>query len=55
MGVANNAEVEELGIQIGDMITPDTEFTVMNNPNYLMGKAWDDRICADLEVDEMRL
>ena len=55
LGVANRAEVEELGIQIGDMITPDTEFTVMNNPNYLMGKAWDDRLCAAMVVDVMRL
>ena len=55
LGVANRAEVEELGIQIGDMITPDTEFTVMNNPNFLMGKAWDDRLCAAMVVDVMRL
>lgn len=51
LGVDSREEVLELGIQIGDMITPDTKFEVMNNPNYLMGKAWDDRLCAALAVD----
>lgn len=55
MGVDSDEEIYELGIQIGDMITPDTKFTVMNNPNYLMGKAWDDRLCAAMVVDVMRL
>lgn len=54
LGVKNKEEVLELGIQIGDMITPDTKFKVMNNPNYLLGKAWDDRLClaAGIEVLE---
>ncbi|WP_416327605.1 M42 family metallopeptidase [[Eubacterium] hominis] len=51
MGVDSREEILELGIQIGDMITPDTKFEVMNNPNYLMGKAWDDRLCAALAAD----
>ncbi len=55
MGVDSDEEIYELGIRIGDMITPDTQFTVMNNPNYLMGKAWDDRLCAAMVVDVMRL
>ncbi len=55
MGVDNDKEIYELGIQIGDMVTPDTQFSVMNNPNYLMGKAWDDRLCAAMVVDVMKL
>lgn len=55
MGVENAQEIYDLGIQIGDMVTPDTQFTVMNNPNYLMGKAWDDRLCAAMVVDVMRM
>lgn len=51
LGVDNRQEVLDMGIQIGDMITPDTQFEVMNNPNYLMGKAWDDRLCAALAVE----
>lgn len=55
LGVENKQEVEALGIAIGDMITPDTKFEVMNNPNYLMGKAWDDRLCTAMIIDAMRL
>lgn len=51
LGVENRQEVLDLGIQIGDMITPDTKFEVMNNPNYLMGKAWDDRLCAAAAIE----
>lgn len=51
LGVENRQEVLDLGIQIGDMITPDTKFEIMNNPNYLMGKAWDDRLCAAAAVE----
>ena len=55
MGVDDASEIYDLGIQIGDMVTPDTKFSVMNNPNYLCGKAWDDRLCAAMVVDVMRL
>lgn len=51
LGVDDRQEVLDLGIQIGDMITPDTKFEVMNNPNYLMGKAWDDRLCAAAAIE----
>lgn len=44
LGVNDADEVRALGIRVGDTITPRTQFRVMNNPNYLMGKAWDDRI-----------
>ena len=54
LGVDNREEVEALGVQIGDMITPDTKFEVMNNPNYLLGKAWDDRIGAAVAIDVLR-
>ncbi|MBM6859152.1 M42 family metallopeptidase [Clostridium saudiense] len=54
LGVDNREEAEALGIQIGDMITPDTKFEVMNNPNYLLGKAWDDRIGAAVAIDVLR-
>lgn len=54
LGVESKEEVEELGVQIGDMITPDTKFSVMNNPNYLIGKAWDDRIGAAVVIDVLK-
>lgn len=54
LGVSNKEEVEALGVQIGDMITPDTKFEVMNNPNYLCSKAWDDRIGAAVAIDVLK-
>ncbi|MEG2751875.1 MAG: M42 family metallopeptidase [Anaerorhabdus sp.] len=54
LGVESREEVIEMGIQIGDMITPDTKFEVMNNPNILMGKAWDDRLCACVAIDVLK-
>lgn len=44
LGVASKQEVLDLGVQIGDMITPNIDFEVMNNEKYLMAKAWDNRI-----------
>lgn len=54
LGVSSKEEVEYLGVKIGDMITPDTKFEVLNNPNYLMGKAWDDRIGAAVAIDVVK-
>ncbi|MPM97442.1 putative aminopeptidase YsdC [bioreactor metagenome] len=54
MGVDSKEELEQLGIRVGDMITPRSEFEVMNNPNYLIAKAWDDRIGALIAVDVVR-
>lgn len=54
IGVENREEAEELGIQIGDMITPNTECRIMNNSNYIVGKAWDDRIGVAVAIDVLR-
>lgn len=54
IGVNDRAEAEALGIRKGDPITPRTEFRVLNNPNYLMGKAWDDRIGAAIATEVLR-
>ena len=54
LGVENREEVIELGVKIGDMITPDTKFEVMNNENYLLGKAWDDRIGVAVAIDVLK-
>ncbi len=44
LGVNSKEEVTNLGVNIGDMITPAIDFTTMNNPDYLMGKAFDNRV-----------
>lgn len=54
IGVNDREEALALGIRKGDPITPRTEFRVLNNPNYLMGKAWDDRIGAAIATDVLR-
>ncbi|AMC94261.1 peptidase M28 [Erysipelothrix larvae] len=54
IGVSSKEEVELIGIQIGDMVTPKADFHVLANPNYLMSKAWDDRVGAAIVMDIMR-
>lgn len=54
LGVPDRAYVERLGIQIGDMITPHTTCHEMNDPDYLIGKAWDDRVCVGVGLEVIR-
>ncbi len=51
VGAKDRNEVELAGIKIGDMVTPKSDFTVMVNPNYLLAKAWDDRVGALIVTD----
>lgn len=54
LGVKNKQEVEFLGIKPGDMVAPKSEFTVMANPNYLMAKAWDNRVGALIVTEVLK-
>lgn len=55
LGVNSKEEaMDVLGIQVGDTVTPKADFHVLANPNYLMSKAWDDRIGAAIVVDVLR-
>lgn len=54
LGVNSKDEVELLGIRPGDMVSPKSEFTVLANPNYLMAKAWDDRVGALIATDVLK-
>ncbi|APX72976.1 M42 family metallopeptidase [Companilactobacillus allii] len=54
MGVDNKFEIEQMGIEIGNMITPNIKVRQMNNPNYLLGKAWDDRFSLGAELEVMK-
>ena len=51
LGVKDKKEVLDLGINVGDSIIPYTEFMVMNNPDYVCSKAFDDRIGAAVIVE----
>lgn len=54
VGASSKQEVKDLGVHLGDPITPVSEFTQMVNPKNIMSKAWDDRIGAAAVVDVMR-
>ncbi len=54
LGVSSKADVEAAGVRIGDMVTPKSDFTVMTNPNYLMAKAWDDRVGALIATEVLQ-
>ena len=47
IGAKDKKDAEKLGVRPGDPIIPDSPFAVMANPDYILAKAWDDRIgCA---------
>lgn len=54
LGVKDKAEVESLGIKVGDMVTPAIEFQVMANPDYLLAKAFDNRIGCAIVLDTLK-
>ncbi|MEG0033988.1 MAG: M42 family metallopeptidase [Bacilli bacterium] len=54
MGVTDKKMIEELGIQIGDTVTPYQEFRVLNDGVTLLGKAWDDRICVAVGIEALK-
>ncbi len=53
VGAPNKEAIMEAGIQPGDMITPYNQVERLTDQNYLMGKAWDDRICCGIMVSIM--
>ena len=48
VGAADEKEAKEIfGIRPGDPVVPQGEFAIMANPDFLIGKAWDNRVgCA---------
>ncbi|MDV3195955.1 MAG: M42 family metallopeptidase [Candidatus Phytoplasma stylosanthis] len=46
LGVYSKEEVEKLNVKIGDMITPYSEFEILNNEDFIVGKAFDNRVGA---------
>ncbi|KXT29308.1 putative aminopeptidase ysdC [Candidatus Phytoplasma oryzae] len=55
LGVQNKQEAEELGVKIGDMITPYTEFRVLGNSNFLVSKAIDNRVGVLIVMEILRI
>ncbi|MDE0562237.1 M42 family metallopeptidase [Exiguobacterium sp. B2(2022)] len=51
IGATSKDEVAEWGIRPGDTVVPHCEFTVMKNENFLMAKAWDNRIGCAIAIE----
>ncbi|RLE85152.1 MAG: peptidase M28 [Thermoprotei archaeon] len=54
VGATSKKEVEELGIRIGDPITPWSPFTESSTGKTFMGKAFDDRLGAFAGIEALR-
>ena len=55
VGAKNKEHAEVLlGIRPGDPIAPDSKFEALNGSDYLLGKAWDDRIGLAIMIEVMR-
>ncbi|WP_390564253.1 M42 family metallopeptidase, partial [Staphylococcus pseudintermedius] len=53
VGAKDKAEVEAAGIEIGNMITPYSEFETLLNEDYMTAKAFDNRFGCAVAVDVM--
>src|SRR5699024_8909333 len=51
LGVGDKEAVEKLGVEIGNMVTPYSEFEELGDGNYLTAKAFDNRFGCALSVD----
>lgn len=54
IGVGNKEEAKEAGIELGNMITPYSEFESLANDKYLTAKAFDNRYGCALAVDVLQ-
>lgn len=54
MGVKGKKDIEDLGIRVGDTVTPYTEFRILNDGKTLLGKAWDDRIGMAIALEVLQ-
>lgn len=54
LGVSSKEEAIALGVEPGNMVTPHTEFRVLGNQKYLLGKAWDNRIGSAIVIEVLK-
>jgi len=55
IGVSSDEEAKAFGIEVGDMVTPAMEFSLMANSKYLLAKAFDDRIGVGIILEVLKL
>jgi len=52
VGVVEKFDVKKrLGIRVGDPIIPDSEFTIMGNPEVYLAKAFDNRVACAIAIE----
>jgi putative aminopeptidase FrvX len=52
VGVIEKFDVrKKLGIKVGDPIVPDSQFTIMSNPDMYMAKAFDNRVACAIAIE----
>ncbi|MFP4026977.1 MAG: M42 family metallopeptidase [Candidatus Brocadiia bacterium] len=54
VGARDKKDAEERGVRIGDPVIPRQQFCQMANENYLLGKAWDDRVGCALMIELLK-
>jgi putative aminopeptidase FrvX len=54
IGVFSKEEAVEAGVKLGDQVTPHCEFTEMANKDYLLAKAWDNRMGCGVAVEVLQ-
>ena len=54
IGASSKKEAEEMGIRIGDPVTPWSPFSLIRDGKIAMGKAFDDRIGAFIAMETVR-
>lgn len=54
IGVKSKEEIDELGIRVGNMITPRSKFEQMANKKYLKAKAFDNRAGCGVAIEAIK-
>ncbi|HDG3943762.1 TPA: M42 family metallopeptidase [Staphylococcus aureus] len=54
IGVSSKGEAEEAGVEVGNMVTPYSEFEVLANNKYLTAKAFDNRYGCALAIEVLQ-
>lgn len=54
IGATSKEDVLQLGIQIGDMVTPTIKARRLNDSKLLLGKAWDDRVSCGVQLEVLK-
>ena len=54
IGTTSRAEVEEVGVRLGDPVIPDASFQVLAQGDRYMSKGFDDRVGVALVIDTLR-